>query len=154
MNGKMKQVLFQEVKKRYHEGDRQTKRLILDELMATTGHHRKAIIRRLNMSAPRRPRHLPETRRRPPRVTSADMVILKRVVPAMGWPCGKRLVAMLPLWLGHVDGKYGHLSDEQRMHIESLLAATLDRHLRDARRSRYPGSHRHPTWDVAQKNPP
>jgi len=134
MDTKTKRALFQAVKKRYHASNRQEKRMILDELTATTGCHRKSIVRRLNATPALAPVVSVERRGRPSVVTDGDLAVLKRVAPAMNWACGKRMVAMLPEWLDHYEGHLGLFEPGQQDRLISLSAATLDRHLASPRR--------------------
>jgi hypothetical protein len=43
------------------------------------------------------------------------------------YPCGKRLAAMLPLWLGAYERRHGALPVEVRQKLLAISAATLDR---------------------------
>jgi hypothetical protein len=43
------------------------------------------------------------------------------------YPCGKRLVAMLPLWLPGYEQRHGILPSEVRRKLEQISAPTLDR---------------------------
>jgi len=71
---------------------------------------------------------------RPSRVTVDDRRVLKRLVEVCEWPCGKRFVAMLPLWLPWDEQGHGPYESGQRERLLSLSAATLDRHLTPMRK--------------------
>jgi hypothetical protein len=67
----------------------------LDEAVAMTGYHRKALIRRFTRPlGPRRRR-----RGRPRRYGTAVIAALRAVWRAAGYPWSVRLKALLPVWL-------------------------------------------------------
>jgi len=49
------------------------------------------------------------------------------------YPCGKRLAAMVPLWLPAYEARHGRLPPTVRMRVQRASAATLDRLLIPAR---------------------
>jgi transposase InsO family protein len=117
---------------RYQRGGRQHKSKILDEFCAVCGYHRKAALRRLN-----RPLDRPAKRRPGPKPTyDAARVLgpLKTLWLASEQPCGKRLKAIIPLWLPYL--KKG-VTPSVREQLLALSAATLDRLLAPAR-ARHP----------------
>jgi hypothetical protein len=117
---------------RYQRAGREHKSKILDEFCAVCGYHRKAALRLLN-----RPRARPPQRRagRKPRYDRAQLLgPLKTIWLASEQPCGKRLKAIIPLWLPHL--KKG-VSPEARRQLLELSAATLDRLLAPVR-ARHP----------------
>lgn len=53
--------------------------------------------------------------------------IVVRIWKAADYPCGKRLVAMLPLWLAHDEKRHGPYRPALRDNVARISAATLDR---------------------------
>lgn len=117
---------------RYQRAGRQHKSRILDEFCAVCGYHRKAALRLLN-----RPRVQAPRRRAGPKPTYDAFSILgplKTIWLASEQPCGKRLKAILPLWLPYL--KKG-VSPSVRQQLLELSAATIDRLLAPVR-ARHP----------------
>ncbi|MFI0348803.1 MAG: integrase, partial [Chthoniobacterales bacterium] len=54
-------------------------------------------------------------------------IILLRVWKASEQPCGKRLAAMMALWLPHYEKSYGKLSDKIREQVKKISPAQIDR---------------------------
>lgn len=133
MGRNARKQLIDAVRPRYRSGNKAQKRQILDELCATLHSHRKAVIRMLNRPAPSTV--APHARQgRPPRLTPDDVGKLNRLAVVCQWPCGKRLQAMLPLWIDFDIARYGDYVDGQKERLLSLSCATLDRYLRPLRR--------------------
>ena len=132
MGRKEKASYVAALRPRYLRSSREQKSKILDEMSATLGCHRKAAIRLIRPR--KRPKRPGGRVGRPSLVTASDVQILERVVVLCDWPCGKRLQAMLPLWLGHDEAAQGGYAAGQRERLLSLSPATLDRHLAPARK--------------------
>ena len=58
---------------------------------------------------------------------------LRRIWFASDQPCGKRLKAVIPLWLPHYETQYGALAESIRTDLLKVSAATLDRLLKALR---------------------
>jgi hypothetical protein len=80
---------------RYADADRVARRGLLDEVVAMTGYHRKAVIRLLHGRPPTRRRR----RGRPVRYGPPVVHALRQLWRAAGYPWSVRLKALLPLWL-------------------------------------------------------
>ena len=110
------------MRERYGRMNRRGKGRVLDEFCAMMGCHRKHAIRTLN--GPER-----EPARRPGPCAlygAAECKALKAVWLAADQPCGKRLVAALPIWLP-AYGRRDRLSAVSRRRLLTMSAATADR---------------------------
>jgi len=142
MGRQEKEAYVEAIRPRYRVASREAKKTILDEMSATMGCHRKAVIRmigRANRQHQGAKQH--DTGRvcqrragRPSRIRPQDLEKLERLVRACDWPCGRRLQAMLPLWIEHDAARYQDYEPSDKEHLLSLGSATLDRHLRAPRR--------------------
>ena len=116
---------------RYRAAKKGVKRKILDELCATTGMHRKAAIRLLNLRTRPRAPGRGRPRRYGPEVTAA-LVKLWEVGDRM---CGKLLAAVMPELLAALE-RHGELrlSEQVRSLLLQVSPSTIDRLLRRHRR--------------------
>lgn len=134
MSNEAKREYLDAIRERYRVANKPTKRIILDEFCSTCGYHRKYAIRLLNA----RPnlqseRHRQRPGRRPKYQDPALRDALVFLWKAGNLPCGKRLKAMIPLWLPYYPKP---LKDEVKHLLMTIAAATIDRLLRPLR-SRY-----------------
>jgi len=134
MSNEAKREYLNAIRERYRVASKPTKIIILDEFCSTCGYHRKYAIRLLNA---RQNSQSECDRQRPgrrPKYQRPDLVhVLVTLWKAGNLPCGKRLKAMIPLWLPH----YGKpLEDELKLLLTSIAPATIDRLLAPLR-SRY-----------------
>lgn len=131
MSIRSKQELVAVLRPRYRKASRPEKTQILDELVATTGYHRKYAIQVLNGSPARRAKR---RRKRPRKYDPTVVSALEQVWRVSNYLCSKRLVPLLPdlvdalqrhgeLWLDHRT---------KRLLLE-MSPATVDRLLRPAR---------------------
>jgi hypothetical protein len=119
------------VRKEYGGASKSRKSVAIDHVVQLLGCHRKHAIRLLNA------RGKPEGARRPgppARYGGEAAEALKRIWRAAQYPCGKRLKAMLPLWLPHDARRHG-LNPPSRRALEGISAATIDRMLQPLRAS-------------------
>jgi hypothetical protein len=127
-----KRAYLKAIRKRYRTEKREGKKRILDEFCAICGYHRKYAIRLL--SAPRVTKAAGKSRERKSQYGSPKLLaVLKRVWLAADQPCGKRLVAMLPLWLAADEARHGPHSAALRRQLRAISAATVDRRLKPAK---------------------
>lgn len=119
------------VKRRYRTAKKGVKRKILDEFCETTGMHRKAAIRLLNLSGKPRAAGRGRPRRYGPEVAAA-LAQLWEIGDRM---CGKLLQAVMPELLAALE-RHGELrlSEEVRRLVLQASPATIDRLLRRHRR--------------------
>ncbi len=90
-----RQQYLQQMRDRYVVAKRAARSALLDDAVAMTGYHRKALIRRFTCPlGPRRRR-----RGRPRRYGPAVVNALRAVWRAAGYPWSVRLQALLPVWL-------------------------------------------------------
>ena len=121
------------IKKRYREGDRATKKLILDEFCEVCGYARKYAIRILNESRKNRSRPKKSAGRKPQYDDPKLMAVLKKIWFASDQPCGKRFKAAIPVWLPYYEESYGAIQEPIRGQLLTISAATLDRLLKATR---------------------
>ena len=131
MSNASKREYLESIRPRYQYGSKKVKRLVLDEFCMVCGYNRKYAIRLLN--APQRSRSAQDKTRagRPAKYQQRELKdALVALWKAGNLPCGKRLKAMIPLWLPH----YAHpLSDEVKTLLMAIAPATIDRLLRPLR---------------------
>jgi hypothetical protein len=125
-----KRELLAELRSRYQKAGRAEKGRILDELVATTGYHRKYAIQVLN-HAPRAPSR---PRRGKPTYDGRVVAALEQCWHAANGICGKRLVPVLPEYVAALE-RHGELvlDAQTRALLLQLSPATADRLLQGAR---------------------
>ena len=110
------------------------KQLLLNELQALTGYHRKSLLRRLNQQPDQRQssQRGQHRRRYGPEVVEALVPLWE----ASDRLCGKRLHALLPQLVESLE-HHGHLQLEQgvRARVLTMSSATIDRLLAPVRQS-------------------
>jgi hypothetical protein len=108
---------------RYEGRPKTGKSALIDEVCAVLEISRKHAIKLLN----RDPNdHRPKPGR--PRIyRDTEQVVLRKIWAASEYPCGKRLKAVLPLWLPHYEMEEGRLSSTHRKKLLEMSAATMDR---------------------------
>jgi len=122
-----KREYLEAVRERYLKATTKAeKSRLLAEICATTGYNRKYVTR---VMAKRRPGRKPQTKRgrkpvyQDPRLHKP----LKAIWRAANLPCGKRLKAMIPIWLRGYESLWGALDDDVRAKLSKISPASIDR---------------------------
>ena len=134
MSNGSKREYLQEIRPRYLNAPKRVKRIILDEFCRVCSYNRKYAIRLLG--SPSESRRALERQRPGRRPTYQDPALRDALVflwKAGNLPCGKRLKAMIPLWLPYYPNP---LTDQVKDLLTTIAAATIDRLLKPLR-SRY-----------------
>jgi len=120
------------MRQRYVNRGRQGRSKLLDEVCELCGYERKYAIKLMGGVLPiagaERKRGGPR-----PRYGEAERVVLKEIWLGGEQPCGKRLVAAVPLWLPHYENEKGALDGAGRERLLQISAATIDRLLAPCR---------------------
>ena len=106
---------------------RKAKGALLAQLMELTGYKSSKNIIRYYAKKKRPP--LPERRGRRAKLASQDIPIIKQLWLKSDQPCGKRLHAMLPIWLQSLSKRH-EMEESSVRRILDVSPATLDRALR------------------------
>lgn len=122
----------------YKKASKSEKSRILDEVIATTGMGRSTARRMLTGPQLPEPREQLDRRRLRPKGYGDDArALLRHVWSLMGFPCGKYLIVMLPMWLplmeaaGDLDKPFA--TPTALAELQQMSAATIDRYLAPAR---------------------
>jgi hypothetical protein len=127
-------VYIRHLKARYFRANRKDKSRILNEFCATSGMHRKHVIRLLTRT-PLGWREKPAGRR--PKYKPNELLVpLKALWLATDQMCGKRLKSAIPLWLPHYE-KINLLEPQVKQQLLTISARTIDRLLKPLR-SKFP----------------
>src|SRR5699024_859182 len=113
---------------------------ILDKVVTTTGMGRSTARRMLTgPPLPNPTEQIDRRKLRPKTYSDHSRALLEHVWALMGFPCGKYLKVMLPIWLPLLEkaGDLNHVSTTQESvaELQTMSAATIDRYLTPARRS-------------------
>jgi hypothetical protein len=139
MTIKSRQEYLQIMRERYETASKSERSALLDEVCSTCTYSRKHAIALLS---PTRSEHravrakpAPRPRGRPRRYDDPQIkTFLTRVWKAGNLPCGKRLWAMIPLWLPFYRRQNGQaLSEKIQALLRDISAATIDRLLAPVR---------------------
>lgn len=129
MSQKIREEMLPRLRQRYLKRSREGRSKMLDELCEQFGYDRKHAIKLLGGKAgwggdPAVPKGRP--RIYGPEVTE----VLWEIWKLSEQPCGKRLKALLPLWLPSYEAWKGRLSPEVRKNVLSISPAQADRLLK------------------------
>jgi hypothetical protein len=131
MSHRSKRELIATIRPRYLKADKAGKAHILDELVATTGYHRKYAIRVLKHSP--KPKGLKKPGRR--KIYQGEVVqALEQIWEICGRICSKRLQPFLPEMVAVLQ-RWGELSlsPETKQLLLGMSRSTIDRCLKKAR---------------------
>jgi hypothetical protein len=126
-----RQEVVERLRRKSRGAGPQYRRNLINELCSVGGYERKYAIKLLNGNRPG-----PRGRRRGgsrPRYGAAELQVIAAIWKLGDYPCGKRLVAMLPLWLPAYERRHGVLGAELRRNLHQVSAPTLDRLLAPSR---------------------
>ena len=104
MSKRSKREYLQAIRSRYHQATKRQKQAILDEFCTLCGYNRKYAIRLLNSKSP--PQKSTNTSKRGRKRLYHHPLILEVLTDiwiATNLSCGKRLKAIIALWLPHYD---------------------------------------------------
>lgn len=128
MSQKVREEMLPRLRQRYVNRGRQGRSRMIDELCEQFGYSRKHAIKLLGASTGWGGD--PGVRKgRPPEYGPEVVEVLWRIWRVAEQPCGKRLVAMLELWLPHYEAEHGKLSAKVRKQLLAISAAHVDRML-------------------------
>jgi hypothetical protein len=134
MSQESRKEVLRRMRQRYVNRGRQGRSKLLDEVCELCGYERKYAIKLMGSE-----RAMAEAGRRrggpQPRYGEAERVVLKEIWLGAEQPCGKRLVAAVPLWLPHYESEKGSLEVTRRKRLLAISAATIDRLLAPCRAS-------------------
>src|SRR5260221_12071648 len=117
-------IYLKHLKRRYIQANRKNKTRILDEFCATSGFHRKHVIRLINQLSPIW--RTQSTGRKKHYESDELLATLKSIWLATDQMCAKRLKAAIPLWLPHYE-KMQVIDPLLRQQLISMSARTIDR---------------------------
>ena len=137
MHPEMSQLTRNEVlakmQQRYDRAGLEYKSRLITQAVELFGYHRKAAIRALRRR-PKAQAGAPYAMGRPREYDPEKLLkVLKPIWLSALQPCGKRLVAALPDWVGGYEQDHRKLDGDLRRSLLSASAATLDRLLRPLR---------------------
>ena len=134
MSTPSKREYLSSIRIRYQTSRKGVKTMILDEFCRVCEYDRKYAIRLLQDKSQGLSKHIKAKRGRPVTYHHPEILtFLKRLWIASNLACGKRLKAMIPLWLPFDDTG---ISQSNQNHLLTISAATIDRLLTPLR-SRY-----------------
>lgn len=123
--------VVERMKRRYERAGRGYRSKLIDQLCELCGYERKYAIKVLGGKRPG-PRGLPQGGARI-RYGDEERQIIRQIWELGDYPCGKRLEAMLRLWMKGYERRNGVLKPTLRRKVLTISAATLDRLLAKAR---------------------
>lgn len=125
MSRESRREVVERLRRRYEHAGRRYRTRLLDQACELCGYERKYAIKVLGGQRPG-PRGQPQGGARI-RYGEAERHVIRQIWRWCDYPCGKRLAAMLVLWLDGYERRYGPLQLEVRQKVLAISAATLDR---------------------------
>jgi hypothetical protein len=124
MTLEFKATYLSTIRKRYYQGSKKEKSLILDELCHVTGYSRKYAIKILAKG------HKIGPKRSGRKKVYSDKALfhLQRMWHLMGRICSKKMKAALPIWLSYYEDE--EINEEIKNELVSMSYATIDRYLK------------------------
>jgi hypothetical protein len=124
-----RQQYLEQMRDRYAVAGRTARSALLDEAVAMTGYHRKALIRRFTRPlGPRRRR-----RGRPQTYGPTVVAALRALWQAAGYPWAVRLKALLPVWVPRARRRL-HLTRAVEAQLQQISPRQMDRLLQTDKR--------------------
>jgi hypothetical protein len=134
MSTTTKTEMMVKMRRRYSTAGWEHKGKLIDEAVSLLGYHRKAAIRALNGTVPRR---LSIVRGRPREYEAKELLpVLRKIWRAADYPCGRRLTAMLPDWVAGYEEYEKSVPARIKEPLLQASARTLDRLLQPLRAQR------------------
>lgn len=127
MSQESRREVLEKMRERYERRrGREARGRLLDEVCELCGYERKHALKVLSG---RLPIAGGSARRGGPRrkYGEEEREVLQVVWLAAEQPCGKRLKAVLPLWLPYYEQEHGRVAEELRTRLLGMSAATMDR---------------------------
>jgi len=128
MSPASRRELVEALRVRYRRASKERKGVILDELCAAAGYHRKYAIHLLNTPAGE-PRARTRKKRRP-RYSAKTIKVLGGIWNSAGYPCSVRLKALLPLWMPWARRRLEELIPTVETQLLAISPRQIDRRLR------------------------
>lgn len=125
MSNASRREVVERLRWRYERARRRYRTKLLDQVCELCGYERKYAIKVLGGKRPG-PRGRPQGGARI-RYGEQERHVIRQIWRWGDYPCGKRLAAMLALWLGGYERRYGALPLEFRQKVLAISPATLDR---------------------------
>lgn len=132
MSQKSRQEILEQARESYGRRGRQGRSRLLDEVCALCGYERKHAIKVLGGSRVIAG-HGGRCGGSAPVYGEAERAVLKKIWLAAEQPCGKRLVAALPVWLPFYEKRYGPLAPALQRRLRRISASSIDRLLAPCR---------------------
>lgn len=132
MNVESKREYLSAIKVPYQRAKKEEKNQILDEFCRVCGYHRKHAIRLLG----RAKKKVEEKKGKVGRKVAYGpevVEVVKKIWLLAEQMCSRRVKEALPLWLPYYEQEYGTITDEIRVKVLALSAATIDRLLKSVR---------------------
>jgi hypothetical protein len=134
MSTTTKTEILVKMRRRYLTAGWEHKSKLIDEVVCLFGYHRKAAIRALNGKATTR---LSIVTGRPREYEAGELLpVLRKIWRAADYPCGRRLVAMMPDWLAGYEQYEKSVPERVKEPLLKASARTLDRLLQPLRAQR------------------